>query len=353
MTFFRDNIDAMTSYIPGEQPAGGERVVKLNQNENPYPPSPAALEVLRQFDGGALRLYPDPMAREFCRTAGDVLGVPPESILVGDGSDDIIIMIARACLAKGRTVVYPVPTFPFYFTQAQVEDAQVVAVPFNDDFSLPIDALAQAGGAVTFVANPGSPTGVAPSTNQLDYLAGKLDGLLVIDEAYVDFAEENALVLAGKHANVIVLRTLSKGYSLAGLRLGFGITDPGLLAGLLKTKAIYNVGALPAAVGAAAIADQDYHNQCVAKIVASRARLTADLAKLGFTVVPSQANFLLARPPAGDAERIYESLKARGILVRYFYQPPLDDKLRITVGTDEQNAVLVEALVELRTGIGS
>ena len=347
MTYFRDNIDAMTPYIPGEQPAGGEKVVKLNQNENPYPPSPAALEVLRRFDGGSLRLYPDPMAREFCRTAGEVLGVPPESILVGDGSDDIIIMIARACLAKDLTVVYPVPTFPFYFTQARVEDAQIITVPFNDDFSVPIDALAQAGGTVTFVANPGSPTGVAPSTDQLDYLAGKLDGLLVIDEAYVDFAEENALALAGSHANVIVLRTLSKGYSLAGLRLRFGIANPALLAGLLKTKAIYNVGALPAAVGAAAMADQDYHKECVAKIVASRAKLAADLVELGFEVVPSQANFLLVRPPAGNAKAVYEALKARGILVRYFNEPLLHDKLRITVGTDEQDGVLVEALKDL------
>ncbi len=347
MTFFRDNIDAMTPYIPGDQPIGGEGIVKLNQNENPYPPSPAALEVLRQFDGGTLRLYPDPMAREFCRTAGEVLGVPPESILVGDGSDDIIIMIARACLAKGRSVVYPVPTFPFYFTQAQVEDAQIVAVPFNDDFSVPIDALIQAGGTVTFVANPGSPTGVAPSTDQLDYLAGKLDGLLVIDEAYVDFADQNALALADRHANVIVLRTLSKGYSLAGLRLGFGVANPSLLAGLLKTKAIYNVGVLSAAVGAAAMADQDYHNECVARIVASRSKLVGDLAGLGFEVVPSQANFVLVRPPGGNAKAVYEALKARGILVRYFKEPPLDDKLRITVGTDKQDAVLVEAMKDL------
>ena len=321
--------------------------MKLNQNENPYPPSPAAVEVLRRFDGGTLRLYPDPMAREFCRTAGEVVGVRPERILVGDGSDDIIIMIARACLAKGRTVVYPAPTFPFYFTQAQVEEADVVTVPSGNDFSVPIDALARAGGAVTFVANPGSPTGVAPSTDQIDYLAGKLDGLLVIDEAYVDFAEENALALAGRHANVIVLRTLSKGYSLAGLRLGFGIANTDLLAGLLKTKAIYNVGALPAAVGAAAMADQDYHNECVAKIVASRARLVADLVDLGFQVVPSQANFLLVRPPKSNAKALYEALKARGILVRYFKEPRLDDKLRITVGTDEQDAALVEALKDL------
>lgn len=347
MTFFRDNIDAMTPYVPGEQPAPGERVVKLNQNENPYPPSPAAVEVLRQFDAGALRLYPDPVACEFCRTAGEVLGVPPERILVGDGSDDIIIMIARACLGKGRSVVYPTPTFPYYFTQAQIEDAEVVAVPSGEEFSVPIDALAKAGGTVTFVANPGSPTGVAPTTDQLDYLAGRLDGLLVIDEAYVDFAEEDALELAGRHANVIVLRTLSKGYSLAGLRLGFGIADPGLLEGLLKTKAIYNVGALPAAVGAAAIADQDYHNQCVAKIVASRAELMAGLVDLGFEVVPSQANFLLVRPPTGNAKVVYEALKARGILVRYFKKPRLDDKLRITVGTDEANAALLEALKDL------
>jgi histidinol-phosphate aminotransferase len=347
MSYLKNNIEAMVPYVPGEQPRSGERVIKLNTNENPYPPSPKALEAIRGFDGTVLRRYPDPLASGFRQGVAEVLNVPAEWVLPGDGSDDLIVMISRACLGKDRPVVYPVPTFAFYETQALIEGAGLLAVPLNDDFTLPVEKLIEAKGTVTFVANPNSPTGLAATNAELKALAQRLSGVLVIDEAYTDFAEDNALELVQEHDNVIVLRTLSKGYSLAALRLGFGICSPELMQGLLKTKSIYNVGALPEAVGAAAVADQDYKNACVAKIKASRTELISDLKALGFEVMPSQANFVLASVPYGKAQALHDALRARRILVRYYNKPPLDDKLRITVGTDEENAALITAMDEI------
>ena len=347
MSFFRENIQRMEPYIPGEQPGPETQVIKLNTNENPYPPSPKALTALREFDGELLRLYPDPMGRRFCQAASNVLNVPEGWIIPGNGSDDLIVMISRAALGKSRKVVYPVPTFEFYLAQGIIEDAKIVEVPYDEDFTLPFEEIVQNSGAVTFIANPNSPSGTMVPIEQLDRLADELAGLLVIDEAYADFADSNALELVSKHQNVVILRTLSKGYSLAGLRLGFGIAQPAVLEGLLKTKAIYNVSALACAVGAAAMADQKHKNANADKIKASRKKLTDELTQLGFRVWNSQANFILVRPPNGDAKAVYQNLKNQRILVRYFNSQKLNDKLRITIGTDAQNATLIEAMGKL------
>ena len=344
MTFFRDNIDAMAAYVPGEQPAAGQRVIKLNTNENPYPPSPRAMAALATLDPEALRLYPDAMAGAFRQAVADVLDTPAEWVLPGDGSDDVIMMIARSALGPGRRVAYPTPTFTFYRTQALIEGAEIREVPFAPDFRLPIDDLAAADAHVTFIANPNSPSGTAAGNEELAALAARLSGLLVIDEAYVDFAESSALPLVAEFPNVMLLRTLSKGYSLAGLRLGYGVAQPPLIQGLLKTKGIYNVGAAPAAAGAAAMADQACKNANAEKVKASRARLAAALAELGCPSLRSEANFLLTTLPGGRAERAQQALKNRGILVRYYPMPPLRDCLRITVGTDEQNDAVIAAL---------
>ena len=349
MSYFRDNIDAMAAYVPGEQPRDAQQVIKLNTNENPYPPSPAAMAVLSAVAGDDLRRYPDPMARNACRALADVLGVPIERILPGNGSDDLIMMLARACAGGDRAVAFPTPTFEFYRTQALIEGARIVEVPFDDDFRLPLAGLAEADAAVTFIANPASPSAGAATAQQLDELASRLSGVLVIDEAYVDFADGSALELIETHANVVVLRTLSKGYSLAGLRLGFGLAQPALLAGLVKTKAIYTIDAVAAAVGAAAIRDQDHKNANAERVKASRRRLIDGLEAIGFRVWPTQANFVLARPPGGQAGRLCADLKERRILVRYFSHNRLADKMRITVGTDEQNQALLDAAAELLT----
>jgi histidinol-phosphate aminotransferase len=352
VSYFRDNIDAMSAYVPGEQPAEGEsaKVIKLNTNENPYPPSPKAVAVLRQFDGELLRRYPHPTADRFAQAASKVLGVPADWVLPGNGSDELITMIARACASGDGPVVYPTPTFEFYLTQACIQQAGPVEVPFDEDFNLPVEALAAANGAVTFIANPNSPSGTAVACDRLAQLAERLRGLLVIDEAYADFADADGVELLNKYDNVVLLRSMSKGYSLAGLRLGFAVARPAVIEGLLKVKDIYNVGALACAVGAAALDDQPYKIANAEKVKASRRKLAGQLEAMSFKVWPSQANFIMVRPPgppAPSAEEIYERLKARGILIRYFKGPALADKLRITVGTDRQNDALLTAIREV------
>jgi histidinol-phosphate aminotransferase len=336
----------MSGYVPGEQPAGNIRIIKLNTNENPYPPSPKALQVLQTLPSEALRRYPDPMVSAFRQAASQVLGVPADWILAGNGSDDLLTVIVRACAEPGRPVVYPTPTYVLYPTLAEIQGAPTIEIPYPDDYTLPVEALIEAQGAVTFIASPNSPSGMQIPLALLDKLAANLSGVLAIDEAYVDFAPESALELVKKYDNTIVLRTLSKGYSLAGLRFGFCIANPTLLEGLIKVKDSYNVDAIAAAMATAAIADIEYTAANAQKVKADRDRLTIDLQKLGFEVLSSHANFVLATvPPSLSARSLYQKLKEQGILVRYFDRPRLDDKLRITIGTPEQNAALIEAIV--------
>ena len=350
MDCFRQNIERMEAYVPGQQPAPGMRVAKLNTNENPYPPSPKVAEALRSFDPSLLRRYGDAMASDFREAIAGVVGVPAEWILPSNGSDDLIVMISRACLGPGRRVAFASPSFGFYTTQALVEDAEIVEAPYDADFRFPLQALIDARAHVTFVANPDSPSGTAVGVDVLEQLARGVAGLLVVDEAYCDFCDVTALDLVRRLDNVMIIRTLSKGYSLAGLRMGYGIARPHLMAQLLKTKQIYNVDTLAAAVATAAVLDQPYKIECARRILASRAKLAAALARLGWDVVPSQANFLLVRAPEGypAPAAMVEALKARGILVRYFSKGVASDRLRITVGSEEENALLLDALQQLQ-----
>ena len=344
MSFFRPAVDTLQPYVPGRQPPAGARIVKLNTNENPYPPSPRAMAALAALDGDELRRYPDPSSREFRDAAAETLDVDPAWILAGNGSDDVLTMLVRSITGPGRPVVYPAPTYVLYRTLAGIQEAPVVEVPFGDDFALPVAALAEAGGALTFVANPNSPSGTAAPKSTLASLADSLDGLLVIDEAYVAFAEADALDLVRRRSNVVVLRTLSKSHGLAGLRLGYAVAPPAVVEALGKVKDSYNVGAVANRVGAAAIRDTTYAQRTAGRIVESRRRLTGRLREMGCRVWPSQANFLLVRPPGGDAAGVHRRLEAAGVLVRYFDEPALAEALRITVGADEENAALLDAL---------
>ncbi|MEL6439461.1 MAG: histidinol-phosphate transaminase [Cyanobacteria bacterium J06621_8] len=345
MNYFRPAIASMEGYTPGEQPKPGTSIIKLNTNENPYPPSPQAIEVLRNLDSEWLRRYPDPYSRDFCQAVSEALEVPANWVLVTNGSDDLLNILIRSCAeGKERQVVYPTPSYVLYRTLAQLQAAQVVEVAYPPDYRLPIDELVAADGAVTLIATPNSPTGHIVPHEALRQLASKVSGILAIDEAYVDFTDDSALSLVKEFPNVIILRTLSKGYSLAGLRLGFGIAHPQLISGLFKVKDSYSVDAIAIQVGAAAIRDQAYKNACVRKIRRSRTKLGADLKQLGFQVPHSHGNFLMVTPPHNQAEAIYQALKAQDILVRYFNTKGLEDKLRITVGTDQQNQKLLSAI---------
>ncbi len=344
MNYFRPAIATMHGYTPGEQPKPGTPIIKLNTNENPYPPSPKALEVLHNLDSEWLRRYPDPYAKDFCRAVSVALDVPADWIIVTNGSDDLLNILIRACAEGKRKVVYPTPSYVLYRTLAALQPAAVVEVPYPPSYRLPVDELVAAGGAVTLIATPNSPSGHIVPLDDLRELASRVSGVLAIDEAYVDFADYSALSLAREFDNVIILRTLSKGYSLAGLRLGFGVANPKLISGLFKVKDSYNVDALAILVGTAAMQDQNYKNACAERVRRSRIKLTTGLRQVGFQVRDSQGNFLLVTPPNNRAAAIYESLKQQNILVRYFNLPGLDDKLRITVGTDEQNQKLLQAI---------
>jgi histidinol-phosphate aminotransferase len=344
VSLFRPTIDSLRAYAPGRQPAAGSRVIKLNTNENPYPPSPRAVEALRALDPDQLRRYPHPFGDEFRRAAASVVGVDPTWVLAGNGSDDLLTLLVRATAGPGRPVVYPTPTYVLYRALAAIQDAPVVEVPFDTDFALPVDRLAAAAGALTFVANPNSPSGTVASHERLSALATALDGVLVVDEAYAAFAEEDALALLETHPNMVILRTLSKSHALAGLRLGYAIAHPTLLEGLAKVKDSYNVGAVAACVGSAAILDTAHTATTVARIQRNRAQLTEALQRLGCRVWPSQANFVLVRPPHGDAARVHQELERQGILVRYFDEPALVEVLRITVGTRGEQQTLIAAL---------
>ncbi len=350
MINFRDNVRKMQGYVPGEQPPPGSKVVKLNTNENPYPPSPAVLEVLRAFEGDWLRRYPDPMAGMAREAAAAVYGVPADWVMAANGSDEMLALLARAFLEKGRKIAYPMPTYSLYISLAEMQDAATVEVPYDEAYNIPVEGLLAARAELTFVCSPNNPSATVAPVRDLERLAAGLDGVLVIDEAYTDFADENALGLVSRYPNVIVLRTLSKGYSLAGLRVGFGVAQPGLLEGLIKIKDSYNVDAVALRLATAALRDQAWMKANAERIKSSRAGLAAELRKMGFSLWPSQANFILARPPRGDARYLYCELRDRGVLVRYWDSPGVDDKIRITVGTEEENHSLLVALEEtLRT----
>jgi histidinol-phosphate aminotransferase len=339
---FRPHIERMAGYVPGEQPREGG-FIKLNTNENPYPPSPRALEAVVAALDDRLRLYPDPTGTAFRQAVARRHGVDPETVLAGNGSDDLLTIITRAFVGPGDLLVYPSPSYILYRTLAELQDARVAEVAFSPEWSLDPGAFAVPGARLAFLANPNSPSGTALPPEQVAALAGRLDCPLVVDEAYADFAESDCIALVAGHANVIVTRSFSKGYSLAGLRLGYLIARPEVVAGLVKVKDSYNCDTLSLAAGAAALGDRDYLAQTRSRILATRRRLTAAVRDLGYHVPESQANFVWCTggPPAAE---VYQALKQRKILVRLMRYPGLPDGLRITVGTDAEIDRLLEAL---------
>jgi histidinol-phosphate aminotransferase len=340
----RLNVEKMSAYTPGEQPRPGERVVKLNTNENPFPPSPRVVEAIRRIDPERLRRYPSPSAEDFRQIAARVHGVSPDMIVAGNGSDEILAMAARTYLGPGDVFAYPDPTYSLYPVLAQIGQVKVATVPWAANWDLPIDALLATGARAIFFANPNAPTGTLVPTSRVRELATRFYGLLLVDEAYVDFADENSLSLVREFSNVMVCRTLSKGYGLAGLRFGYAIAAPAVVSAMNKVKDSYNCDAVAVSAAAAALDDQDYARRTWEHVRSERVRLGEELRQRGWQVIPSQANFILATCPGGNAGAIYRALKTKGILVRFFDKPGLQDKLRITIGTAEENDQLLAAL---------
>jgi histidinol-phosphate aminotransferase len=336
MTYFRPNITAMTGYVPGEQPRG-EKVIKLNTNENPYPCSPKVKAAIGRVVQAGLQKYPDPLATAFRIRAGDLYGFDPDWILCGNGSDELLTMITRAFVDSGDVVRFANPGYILYRTLAEIQGATTDVVNFNADWSLG-DAFAKPADRLklAFLANPNSPSGTLVPPQRVAELADALPCPLVVDEAYVDFADTNCLALVRENEKILVTRSLSKSYALAGLRFGFVVAQPHVIEQLRKVKDSYNCDALSIAGATAAIDDQAWLQETRAAILATRERMTGALRGLGFASVPSQANFVWNPHPSVPVEPLYQRLKAAGVLVRYMNYALWGDGLRISVGTDEQ-----------------
>ncbi len=344
--YWSEVVKHLTPYIPGEQPKLAD-LVKLNTNENPYGPSPRAIEAIRAELGDALRLYPDPNADALKAAIANCHGVDARQVFVGNGSDEVLAHVFLGLLRHARPILFPDVTYSFYPVYAGLYEVPFETVPLADDFSIRVDDYLKPNGGIIF-PNPNAPTGrLLPLAEIERLLEGNSDSVVVIDEAYVDFGGDSAISLIGRFPNLLVVHTLSKSRSLAGLRVGFAVGDAGLIEALERVKNSFNsypLDRLAIAGAVAAINDREHFERTRLAVMATRARLIADLSGLGFDVVPSAANFVFARHAKRDAAALALALRERNIIVRHFKLPRIDQHLRITIGTDAQCASLISAL---------
>jgi histidinol-phosphate aminotransferase len=342
LRYVRQAIRDLSGYVPGEQLARAG-VVKLNTNENPYPPSPRVQEAIAAAARSTLQRYPDPMAAEVRQRAAARYGVDVTQVLVGNGSDELLGLVMRACVERGTRVAYPVPTYSLYDTLVALQEGTSVHVPYGADWSLP-RGLLEVNATLTCICRPNSPSGTAVALGDVEAYARSSKGLVLVDEAYADFGEDTALPLVSRLDNVIVLRSFAKSFSLAGLRIGLAVGTMELIEVLARIKDSYNINRISLAAAAAALDDYEWMQANVERIRITRERLTRSLKTLRFEVAPSHANFVFARRPGTQLEGLYLRLRAQGILVRYFATPELRDGLRITVGSDTEIDALLDAL---------
>ena len=339
----RANVAALHPYVPGEQPQESGWI-KLNTNENPFL-APQIAQAVAQAATDSLRLYPDPLCVDLRARLAGRYAVPASQIICGNGSDELLTLAVRAAAGEGDRIAYPDPSYSLYETLARIQNALPVALPLGPEWELPVPDLAAAGARLTLVANPNAPTGTPYPLDELDRLAGDLEGLLVVDEAYVDFGGQTALPLLQRHENLLVLRTMSKAFGLAGVRLGYGIGSPAVIDALYKIKDSYNVDRLAQAAGIAALDAFEVVAANNRQIAARRDRVAHLLReRFRWRVWPSAANFILVEPAPHPAKGIYEGLTRHRILVRYFDRPRLAGCLRISIGAEREMAALVRAL---------
>jgi len=351
--YWSSRIRALTPYTPGEQPKN-RQFIKLNTNENPYPPSPLALQAISQRADDSLRLYPDPEAGELISALSENYGLDPKEVFVGNGSDEVLAFAFQAFFSPGSTIVYPDVTYSFYPVYADLFAINSLRIPLQPDFTVPVQAFLGGNDGVV-LANPNAPTGIElPQESIRRILEANRDVVVIVDEAYVDFGGQSALPLIREYPNLLVVQTTSKSRALAGLRVGFAFGHPDLIAGLNCVKNSFNsytMDRLAIAGAAASVRDQAYFDRQRKKVMATRDRTAEELSRLGFQVLPSKSNFLFACHPRLDARTIFQGLRTRGILVRYFDQPRIDQYLRITIGTDQDMQALTAAMDEiLHTG---
>ena len=345
----RPNIAAMQGYVPGYQPPDIASWIKLNTNENSYPPSPKVVEaILAELgtDGARLHTYPSASSQALREAAGELYGFDPSWIIMANGSDEVLNNLIRAFAAEGEEIGYVHPSYSYYATLAEIQGARVRTYGLTDEFRI-ADFPGRYEGKIFFLTTPNAPLGPAFPFEYIEELAQRCTGMLVLDETYADFADSNALDLVRKYDNVAVTRTLSKSYALAGMRLGLAIARPDVIAALDKIRDHYNLDRLAQAACVAALRDQPYLKECCLKICETREWFSAELGAMGYYVIPSQGNYVFASPADRNGKRVYDGLYARKILVRYFSDPLLAHGLRISIGTRQEMETTLQAMKEI------
>ncbi|CAA0169750.1 histidinol-phosphate transaminase [Acinetobacter baumannii] len=349
MRFWSPEVRELEPYVPGEQPKI-QNLLKLNTNENPYPPSPKVVEAVQAVlheQADALRLYPDPDATALKQAIAKQQNIDVSQVFVGNGSDEVLAHIFKAFFLQDEPILYPDITYSFYPVYSQFFGTKTKEIPLDENFEIDVQDYTQPNGGV-IITNPNAPTSIALSLAEIEQvLQANPDRVVVIDEAYVDFGAESAVSLINRYENLVVCQTTSKSRSLAGLRVGFAIAQSHLIAALEAVKNSFNSYPIDRFAIAAAVAsfeDQAYFEEQCQKVITSREKLVRDLTELGFNVLPSKANFIFATHSQHDAGQLAQKLREQGIIVRYFNKPRINQFLRITVGTDEQNARLVQTL---------
>ena len=336
MDYLTEKVRRLTPYVAGMQPqeAGW---IKLNTNENPYPPSPKVIDAIAKTDMGALKLYPDGDSSELRRAIAKILGVGTENIFCGNGSDEVLAFAYQAFFSGKENVLAPDISYAFYPVWGDLYDVRAKILPLDDNFNINVEDYRQGGGVI--IANPNAPTGIAITPAEIEYIAGNnKDGVVIVDEAYIDFAKGlSSVSLTGKYENLLVVRTFSKSHSLAGLRVGFAVGNIALIDGLQRVKDAFNsypLGMLEQRGAKAAILDTGYWSETCSRIIATRNKTAAELYKMGYNALDSHANFLFVK--VKDAKRLYEHLAGNKILVRYWDKPRINEFLRVSIGTDAE-----------------
>ncbi|MBU1208006.1 MAG: histidinol-phosphate transaminase [Proteobacteria bacterium] len=336
----------MKIYLPGIQPAPSQKYIKLNSNENPYPPSPRVKEVLQKLNYEELRIYPDPDSLEIRKKLSRLYGYAEDQIICGNGSDDLLNIIIRTFASPGEAIGFYVPTFPLYKVLGTIHGVQNEAIQVAEPYDQPPDPPAQV--RVFFLANPNSPIGFAYAIPLIRSLVEKVQGVFVVDEAYAEFATANALELVREFANVLVVRTVSKSYSLAGVRLGYAIGSRELIQEMFKVKDPFNVTRLTQAVVSAALDDQEYFRKNIAQIVATRDWFTKEAKGLGYRIISSQGNFIFPQPPQkGKGNRFFQSLFDRKILTRHYDEEGLRDGVRMSIGSPKDMEITLQVMKDV------
>ena len=347
MKYWNSTLNNMTEYMPGEQPENVEEYMKLNSNENPFPPSKPVLEAIKNAADDRLRLYPDPVSGKLREAFAKANNIKAENVFAGNGSDEIFTLIFRGFIDSEGKAAFPYPSYSLYYTMAEANGIKYEKINFDKPFNIDLSKFLVKKYNLVIIANPNNPTGTVCSIDEIAKFLKKYKGLLVVDEAYVDFYGDSAIDLVNEFDNLIVTRTFSKSYSLAGLRVGLAIAHKDIIRGLFRLKDSYNINRISEAGALAAIKDIRNFRYNIEMLVSNKEYLEEQLANLGFEAIPSKANFLFAMHPKIKAKQIYEELKKKKILIRYFEGPIQSDYVRITVGTMMQIKTLISELAAI------